>query len=278
MRRFRTLSLIGAVAVALALPGFPGIAQAADPDITIGADGKTAPVFDYTQAIRQRVFIPQPGVDTDSNGQMDFVTADIIRPKESGTDVKVPAIIDPSPYYTTVCRGNEGQCMADWDGDGVNDRWPLFYDNYFVPRGYAYVLGQMLGTGYTTEGCPTHGGPEDIAGEKSIVDWLNGRAPAYKGPDTSSQRVVADWHNGSSAMIGKSYDGTLSNGVAATGVDILAPAVGSLHRMPADSVELDIEAIERISLACRVPLALHGGSGVRRNQLQAAIRASRSGT
>ena len=137
----------------------------------------------------------------------------------------MPAIIDPSPYYTTVCRGNESQCMADWDGDGVNDRWPLFYDNYFVPRGYAYVLGQMLGTGYTTEGCPNHGGPEDIAGEKSIVDWLNGRAPAYKAADVTSQQVVADWHNGSSAMIGKSYDGTLANGVAATGVEGLKTIV-----------------------------------------------------
>jgi X-Pro dipeptidyl-peptidase len=210
---------------ALAVFGFAGTARAAEPAVTVGADGKTAPVFNYAQAVRERVFIPQPGVDQDANGKMDFVTADIIRPKESGPGVKVPAIIDPSPYYTTVCRGNESQCMADWDGDGVNDRWPLFYDNYFVPRGYAYVLGQMLGTGYTTEGCPNHGGPEDIAGEKSIVDWLNGRAPAYKAPDTSSQQVVADWHNGSSAMIGKSYDGTLSNGVAATGVEGLKTIV-----------------------------------------------------
>ncbi len=212
-------------AAALVILGFAGSARAAEPAGPVGADGKTAPVFNYSQAIRERVFIPQPGVDQDSNGKMDFVTADIIRPKESGPGVKVPAIIDPSPYYTTICRGNESQCMADWDGDGVNDRWPLFYDNYFVPRGYAYVLGQMLGTGYTTEGCPNHGGPEDIAGEKSIVDWLNGRAPAYKAPDTSSQPVVADWHNGSSAMIGKSYDGTLSNGVAATGVDGLKTIV-----------------------------------------------------
>jgi X-Pro dipeptidyl-peptidase len=206
---------IATAAVALAAFGFAGTAQAAGPGVKLGADGKTAPVFDYTQAIRERVFIPQPGVDQDGNGEMDFVTADIIRPR---TNAEVPAIIDPSPYYTTVCRGNEGQCMADWDDDGVNDRWPLFYDNYFVPRGYAYVLGQMLGTGYTTEGCPNHGGPEDIAGEKSIVDWLNGRVRAYEAPDLTSERVVADWHNGSSAMIGKSYDGTLSNGVAATGV------------------------------------------------------------
>jgi X-Pro dipeptidyl-peptidase len=221
----RSAGRIAIGALALAIFGFAGTARAADPGVTIGADGKTAPVFDYTQAIRERVFIPQPGVDQDSNGKMDFVTADIIRPKESGPGVKVPAIIDPSPYYTTVCRGNESQCMADWDGDGVNDRWPLFYDNYFVPRGYAYVLGQMLGTGYTTEGCPNHGGPEDIAGEKSIIDWLNGRAPAYKAADVTSPQVVADWHNGSSAMIGKSYDGTLSNGVAATGVEGLKTIV-----------------------------------------------------
>jgi X-Pro dipeptidyl-peptidase len=223
MGRFAGRIVVGAVA--LTVLGFAGTAQAADPGVTIGADGKTAPVFDYARAIRERVFIPQPGVDQDSNGKMDFVTADIIRPKESGPEVEVPAIIDPSPYYTTVCRGNEGQCMADWDGDGVNDRWPLFYDNYFVPRGYAYVLGQMLGTGYTTEGCPNHGGPEDIAGEKSIVDWLNGRVPAYKAADVTSPEVVADWHNGSSAMIGKSYDGTLANGVAATGVDGLKTIV-----------------------------------------------------
>ncbi len=33
----------------------------------------------------------------------------------------------------TSCRGNEAQCMKDYDNDGVNDKWPLFYDNYFVP-------------------------------------------------------------------------------------------------------------------------------------------------
>ena len=115
--------------------------------------------------------------------------------------------------------------MADWDNDGLNDRWPLFLDNYFIPRGYAYVLGQMNGTGYTTNGCPMHGGPGDIAGEKSIVDWLNGRVKAYKAADLTSPEVVADWHNGSSAMIGKSYDGTLSNGVAATGVEGLKTIV-----------------------------------------------------
>jgi X-Pro dipeptidyl-peptidase len=188
-------------------------------------NGKTKAVYDYRAAVRERVFIPQPGVDQDGNGQMDWVTADIIRPSEGSATNKMPAIIDPSPYYTTLCRGAESQCMADWDNDGVNDRWPLFYDNYFVPRGYAYVLGQMNGTGYTENGCPHHGGPGDIAGEKSIVDWLNGRVKGYSAASTTAPEKVADWHNGSSAMIGKSYDGTLANGVAATGVEGLKTIV-----------------------------------------------------
>ena len=118
-------------------------------------------------------------IDQDGDGAMDWVTIDIMRPSESSSTNKMPAIIDPSPYYTTSCRGNETQCMADWDGDGVNDRWPLFYDNYFLPRGYAYILAQMNGTAYTTNGCPHHGGNGDIAGEKSVVDWLNGRVPGF---------------------------------------------------------------------------------------------------
>src|SRR4051794_29833722 len=100
MRKFAGRTVVGALAFAVL--GFPGTAHAASPAVTIGADGKTAPVFDYTQAVRERVFIPQPGVDQDSDGKMDFVTADIIRPKESGPAVKVPAIVGPSPYYTTV--------------------------------------------------------------------------------------------------------------------------------------------------------------------------------
>jgi X-Pro dipeptidyl-peptidase len=217
----RLSAAFAAGAVALAVLATGATAQAAEPAVTIGADGRTAPVFDYQEAIRERVYIPQPGIDQDRDGVDDKIAADIIRPKESGPAVRVPAIIDPSPYYTTVCRGNEGQCMEDVDGDGVNDKWPLFYDNYFVPRGYAYVLAQMNGTAFST-GCPYHGGPTDIAGEKSVIDWLNGRVP---GEDADGNPMVASWHNGSSAMIGKSYDGTLANGVAATGVDGLKTIV-----------------------------------------------------
>ena len=114
------------------------------------ADGQTAPVFDYEQATRERVYIPQPGIDQDGDGADDWIAVEIMRPKESGPAMQVPAIIDASPYYTTLCRGNEGECIGDVDADGVNDRWPLFYDNFFVPRGYAYVLAEMNGTANST--------------------------------------------------------------------------------------------------------------------------------
>lgn len=59
--------------------------------------------------------------------------------------------------------------------------------------------------------------------------------------------------------------------VAVTGLDILAPAIGNLHRMPDDSVELDLEHLAAVAAAADVPLALHGGSGVVRGQLRGAI-------
>ncbi|HET8758527.1 MAG TPA: CocE/NonD family hydrolase [Solirubrobacteraceae bacterium] len=197
------------VVLGWALPAAPDAAA----QVT-GPDGLTAPTYSYQDATRERVYIPVTGVDQDADGMTDRVAIEIIRPQASGPALKVPAIIDASPYYSTVCRGNEGECIDDVDSDGVNDKWPLYYDNYFVPRGYAVILAEMDGTANST-GCPLHGGPGDIAGLKAVVDWLNGRTP---GVDGAGNPVVADWHNGKSGMIGKSYDGTLANGVAATGV------------------------------------------------------------
>ncbi len=61
--------------------------------------------------------------------------------------------------------------------------------------------------------------------------------------------------------------------VRATGIDILAPAVGSIHGCPMPMARLDIARIEAISKATGVPLALHGGSGVDEDQIRAAIGA-----
>jgi len=204
---------VGAVALTACWIATGGAALAAKPKVVL-EDGRTAPVFGYADAIRERVFIPLPRVDQDGNGAPDRTAIELTRPKATGRGLKAPAIIDPSPYYTTGGRGHESQRVADLDGDGLNDRWPLFYDNYFVPRGYAFIHAYMNGTGLST-GCPMHGGPGDVASMKAVIDWLNGRAPGF---DEAGNRVRARWHNGRAAMIGKSYDGTLANGVAATGV------------------------------------------------------------
>lgn len=209
------------MAALLAATIAPSVANA-DPATGISiVDGKTDAVFDYATATRERVFIPVEGVDQDNDGHDDVTVIDIIRPSESGPSLKVPAIIDASPYYTTSGRTLEGEKLEDVDHDGINDKWPSFYDNYFVPRGYAVILAQMDGTGFST-GCPMHGGPGDIASMKVVIDWLQGSAVGY---DADDNAVLANWHNGKAAMIGKSYDGTLANGVAATGVPGLTTIV-----------------------------------------------------
>src|SRR3954471_16772598 len=208
-----------AMLAALAL-GAPAAHAQAAPGITIGADGETAPAFSYQDAKRERVFIPVAGVDQDNNGTIDRVAIDIIRPLETSSGLKVPAIIDPSPYYTAIGHGLETQFIHT-TAAGVLDKFPLFYDNFFVPRGYAYIAAEALGTGFST-GCALDGGPGDIAGFKAVIDWLMGRIPGH---DKDGNAVQADWDNGKNAMIGKSYDGTLANGVAATGVDGLTTIV-----------------------------------------------------
>lgn len=58
----------------------------------------------------------------------------------------------------------------------------------------------------------------------------------------------------------------------ATGVDLLAVAVGSSHAMTERTAAVDLELIERISARVPVPLVLHGSSGVPDDALVAAIR------
>jgi X-Pro dipeptidyl-peptidase len=183
-------------------------------------DGVTAPVFGYTDAIRERLWVTID-YDTDQNGVPDEVAMDVIRPAATAAGLDAPVIMDASPYFTTLCRGNDSECIADGDGDGLNDRWPLFYDNYFVPRGYAVMLLHMVGTGFST-GCPVTGGTPDNRSAVLAVDWLQGRRTAH---DANGNVVAASWHNGKAGMIGKSYDGTLANAAAAAGVDGLTTIV-----------------------------------------------------
>ena len=213
-----------AIVLALLTLTLGGTAHAQGPAIVVGADGKTAPDSDYDQAIRERVYIPT-GVDADRDGIEDRSAIEIMRPKESGPALKVPAIIAPSPYYTTsACGQFVGECIGDLDADGINDRWPLWYDNYFVPRGYAVILAEMGGTANST-GCATNGGREDVQSTKVVIDWLNGRVPGLRLRDRhrrSDRRGLAHRQGGDDR---RSYNGTLPNAVAATGVEGLTTIV-----------------------------------------------------
>jgi X-Pro dipeptidyl-peptidase len=170
------------------------------------ANGVTQPVFSYADAVRETVWV-QTGQDLDRDGVIDRVAADIIRP---ATRFRVPVIMDVSPYFQSLGRGNEMQ-VKTYAPDGTPRQFPLFYDNYFVPRGYAVVLVDVAGTNRST-GCF-----DDVASGLAVVNWLNGRASAFRSVD-GQQRVDASWSTGAVAAVGKSQDGSTANGMAATGV------------------------------------------------------------
>ncbi|MFE9533706.1 ketose-bisphosphate aldolase [Streptomyces sp. NPDC006691] len=59
--------------------------------------------------------------------------------------------------------------------------------------------------------------------------------------------------------------------VAESGVDALAVAIGSTHAMTSRTAELDHALLARLDDALRVPLVLHGSSGVPDDALAAAV-------
>jgi fructose-bisphosphate aldolase class II len=61
--------------------------------------------------------------------------------------------------------------------------------------------------------------------------------------------------------------------VAATGVDGLAVAVGSVHAMTERTARLDTELVTALRAAVPVPLVLHGSSGVADDELRRALAA-----
>lgn len=61
--------------------------------------------------------------------------------------------------------------------------------------------------------------------------------------------------------------------VDATGIDLLAPAVGNIHGMLKNmpNPRLDIPRVKQISEVTGIPLVLHGGSGITADDFKAAI-------
>jgi X-Pro dipeptidyl-peptidase len=216
-------ALAALAAAALVVSSAPPAGASPPPPRIDLTDGATQPVFDYTQAIRERLLV-ETTVDSDHDGRRDRVEVRIIRPRETEQGLKVPVIFQPSPYYAGL---NDVPNHDDVDRDGLGAHHAAgltraqqeilfagYLDNYFVPRGYAVAFADGIGSG-GSDGCPTSGGRNETQGMKAVIDWLNGRA---RGVDPAGAPAVAGWSTGKVGMIGVSYNGTLANAVAATGV------------------------------------------------------------
>lgn len=207
-------------------------------------NGVSQPQFSRDNAIEETVFV-QTRVDSDGDGKRDRVRLKLSRPGETESDgIEVPVIFEHSPYrydyngapnhdvdvdelpQESIRPGRSGtadtKTMSARSGQPrpVPDL-PGWLDDYWVPRGYAVVLGESIGTGFS-DGCPTIGDRRETQGTKAIIDWLNGRAKAWT---ADGDPVVADWTTGDVGMMGVSYNGTLPNMVATTGVDGLRTIV-----------------------------------------------------
>ncbi len=222
MFKKRQLIAMGAVSaiVAIATAIGPAPASATAPAVPHIAGTSTIPVYSYERAIRESVWV-ESTTDADGDGLQDRIAVDIIRPREAAeAGLRVPVIMEASPYYQCCGRGNESE-LKTYAADGTIVKVPLYYDNYFVPRGYAFAAVDLAGTSRST-GCEDVGGEAEVSGAIAAIDWLNGRARGY-GLDGAP--VTAGWTNGTVGMIGKSWDGTIANAVAAAGVRGLATIV-----------------------------------------------------
>jgi X-Pro dipeptidyl-peptidase len=232
-RRATTAAVVSAAAALLAAA--PAAAQKPPPWLEL-ENGVTKAKFDFAQAIEQTVFV-ETELDSDFDGRRDRVRIRLSRPRETDTQgYKVPVVFEHSPY-----RGNTGSLPnhnVDFDrmpqeilGSKKAKRrraaaavararskpdLPTQLDNSYVPRGYAVVLGESTGT-FMSEGCPDVGARVETLGTKAVIDWLNGRARGWDA--TTGERVSAPWTTGHVGMTGVSYNGTLPNQVATTGVE-----------------------------------------------------------
>lgn len=201
--RTRSLALIGAcgLAAGAALALFGTAASAATPNARPWVDGnRTVPVFDMAEAVTEIVYV-ETGFDREHDGTVDTIKVEITRP-DTAEDATIPLIIHASPYFF----------------QGTRNAWET---NFFVPRGYAVATVALPGTDFST-GCADVGGEREVLGTKAVIDWANGRA---RGTYADGSKAVAKWHNGKSGMIGVSWDGTIANSVAATGVEGLTTIV-----------------------------------------------------
>lgn len=210
-------------------------------------NGKSLATFTSHDAIREVVYV-ESRVDTDKDGLPDLVKVSIIRPRYEG---KIPAVMTASPYHQGTNDKASDKALYNMNVDlevkephtiqvevpqltvvepvgqaeeveeaeerltHINSSYTL--NDYLLPRGYANLYVSGVGT-KDSQGLMTNGDYRQIEAYKNVIDWLNGRCRAFT-DHTRKRQVKADWSNGKVATTGISYLGTMSNGLATTGVD-----------------------------------------------------------
>ena len=210
-------------------------------------NGKSLATFSSHDVIREIVYV-ESRVDTDQKGLPDLVKVSIIRPRYDG---QIPAIMTASPYHQGTNDKASDKALYKMEGElevksahkieleepqlhlvqpqgqaelvseaeekltHINASYTL--NDYFLPRGFANLYVSGVGTKDST-GFMTNGDYQQIEAYKNVIDWLNGRCRAFT-DHTRQRQVKADWSNGKVATTGLSYLGTMSNGLATTGVD-----------------------------------------------------------
>ena len=189
--------------------------------------------------------------DTDGDGKLDRMHADYTLPKETvDRRPEGPGHLRGQP----VLRGHRERLLAT--GTSTTSSAPrrrrarsrrsstarntsptisTIYESTWLPRGFAVVHSESPGTGYS-DGCPTSGGRNETLGATDVIDWLNGRRKALHDPHGHVEAPPVNWHNGHTAMMGTSYNGTIPIAAATTGVqglDAIVPisAISRLVRL-----------------------------------------------
>ena len=209
-------------------------------------NGKSLATFSSHDAIREVVYV-ESRVDTDGDGRPDLIKVSIIRPRFEGN---IPAVMTASPYHQgtndkasdkalhnmnvdltcktpkkitvqeSIIQTVEAQGQAnlvETSEEKLGHIGTYTLNDYLLPRGFANLYVSGVGT-KDSEGLMTSGDYHQIEAYKNVIDWLNDRCRAFT--DHSRQREIkATWSNGKVATTGISYLGTMSNGLATTGVD-----------------------------------------------------------
>lgn len=215
-------------------------------------NGKAQAVFDTTHLIREVVYVESPQ-DTDHDGHRDLLKAEIIRPVETATGLKVPVLYTASPYNQGT-NDEAGEALthnvnvplqpkqpqqvtlADLAApapDDVPDPRPVTtsthvaaetfareqsytLNDYFLARGFAVVYAAGIGT-KDSDGVRTTGDPEETTSTIAIIEWLAGNRTAFT-TRAATEAIPAWWSNHQVAMTGRSYLGTLATAAATSGV------------------------------------------------------------